>query len=60
MTSCAQPFTLAMGTACLKVRGLSAPRGTQTAAATLHPFPLPKSGQAERGYSVPCLATGLT
>ena len=60
MMSCARPFAFVMGIARLKVRGLSAPRGARTAVATLHPFPLPKGGQAERGYSVLCLATGLT
>lgn len=59
MMSCAQPLAFVMGTARLKVRGLSAPRGAGTAMATLRPFPLPKGGQAERGYSALCLATGL-
>lgn len=59
MMSSAQPFAFVMGTVCLKVRGLSAPRGAGTAAAMLPSFPLLKGGQAERGNSALCLATGL-
>lgn len=52
-------FTFVMGTARLKVRGLSAPCSAGTAVATLHPFPLLKGSQAEGGCSALCLATGV-
>lgn len=54
-----EPFTFVMGTARLKIRGLSAPCSARAAMATLYPFPLLKGSQAECGCSVLCLAAGL-
>lgn len=45
MLSFAQPFAFVMGTARLKVRGLSVPCSAATAMATLHPFPCRKEAK---------------